>query len=109
MPNAGKSTFLSVVTNAKPKIDNYPFTTISPNIGILENRENKYVITDLPGIIEGAHKGKGLGHIFLQHLKRCKIIIFLISMEDSDPFNSYNIINTELKKYDKSFLKKKTL
>lgn len=109
LPNAGKSTFLSVVTNAKPKIDNYPFTTISPNIGILENRKNKYVITDLPGIIEGAHKGKGLGHIFLQHLKRCKIIIFLISMEDSDPFNSYNIINTELKKYDKSFLKKKII
>ena len=109
LPNAGKSTFLSVVTNAKPKIGNYPFTTISPNIGALKYNENKYLIADLPGIIENAHQGKGLGHIFLQHLKRCKAMIFLISVEDDDPFKSYEIIINELKKYNKTFLKKKII
>ncbi|MBP5301306.1 MAG: GTPase ObgE [Bacilli bacterium] len=108
MPNAGKSTLLSKITNAKPKIDDYPFTTLSPNIGVL-TYDNKFLVADLPGIIKDAHKGKGLGHLFLQHLERCKIIIFLISMEDDDPIKTYNTIIDELKKYNKLFFKKKII
>ncbi len=101
LPNAGKSTLLSVVSNANPEIADYPFTTIEPNLGVVHvNKFDTFVMADLPGLIEGAHLGKGLGLTFLRHLERCRLIVHLVSMSmESDPVNDYKIIRNELKNY----------
>lgn len=101
LPNAGKSTLLSVVSNANPEIADYPFTTIEPNLGVVNiNKYESFVMADLPGLIEGAHLGKGLGLTFLRHLERCRIVVHLVSMEGTtDPYKDYLTIKNELKSY----------
>lgn len=111
-PSVGKSTFLSVVSNAKPAIADYPFTTIEPNIGVVSLRDDRsFILADMPGLIEGAGDGKGLGHEFLRHIKRCRVLIHVIDMSgfENDPIEAYNIINAELAKYDLDFEKKKQI
>ncbi len=106
-PNAGKSTLLSVMTAAKPKIANYAFTTITPNLGIVEYRDNKsFCIADLPGIIEGAAEGKGLGHRFLRHIERNSILLFLIPADSKDHRKEFEILVNELKEYNPELLQK---
>ena len=100
LPNAGKSTFISVVTNAKAEIAPYPFTTLSPNLGALTFPSGRNaVLADLPGLIEGASLGKGLGLDFLRHAERCRLILQLVDMSDEDPFASYKVIEHELSSY----------
>lgn len=98
-PNAGKSTLLSVLTAARPKIANYPFTTLHPNLGVFYLYDKEYVIADLPGLIEGASEGVGLGHRFLGHAERCKIILHLIDGTSDDVVESYKTIQSELLNY----------
>ena len=102
-PNVGKSTFLASVTNAKPKIANYHFTTIDPNLGVVDLDDSGFVIADIPGLIEGAADGVGLGHEFLKHIERCRILIHLVdaaSTEGRDPVSDVEAINHELEKYN---------
>jgi len=106
-PNAGKSTLLKTITSAKPKIGNYEFTTLKPNLGIVEYRDYRsFVIADIPGIIEGASEGKGLGHHFLRHIERNSILLFLISCESEKVVDQYYILLNELKKYNPELLDK---
>lgn len=106
-PNAGKSTLLSVMTAAKPKIASYAFTTITPNLGIVEYRGGKsFCIADLPGIIEGAAEGKGLGHRFLRHIERNSILLFLIPADSKDHREEYEILRNELEEYNPELLQK---
>jgi GTP-binding protein len=101
LPNAGKSTFLSVVSNAKPKIADYPFTTLHPNLGVVRlNEAFEFVIADIPGLIEGASSGQGLGTRFLGHVERCSALLHLLDCTSDDPFESYQTIRNELQKYD---------
>lgn len=109
-PNAGKSTFISKVSNAKPKVANYKFTTLTPVLGVVKREDNELVFADIPGIIEGASDGVGLGFEFLKHIERCHFLIHLISMDEidnEDAFKSFEIINNELKKYKKELLNKR--
>lgn len=107
-PNAGKSTLLSVVSAAKPKIADYAFTTLVPHIGIVGYRDNKsFVMADIPGIIEGAHLGKGLGHRFLRHIERNSVLLFMISSESVDIAAEYKVLLNELKQFNKELLQKK--
>ena len=106
LPNAGKSSFLSRCTKAKPKIANYPFTTINPNLGVLNINHKEIVLADIPGLIEGSHKGIGLGDRFLRHIERCKTLIHLIDISEKDILGNYLKIKSELSKYDKKILKK---
>lgn len=109
-PNAGKSTLLSVVTAAKPKIANYEFTTLKPNLGIVKNRESQtFVMADIPGIIEGAAEGKGLGHRFLRHIERNSILLFVIPADTKDIRKEYEILEDELKRYNPELLDKSRL
>ena len=109
-PNAGKSTLLSVITSAKPKIGDYPFTTLKPNLGIVENRDfQSFVMADIPGIIEGAAEGKGLGHFFLRHIERNSVLLFLIPADANDIVAEYEILLNELKKYNPELLDKQRL
>ncbi|GAA0747308.1 MULTISPECIES: GTPase ObgE [Flavobacteriaceae] len=106
-PNAGKSTLLSVVTAAKPKIADYEFTTLKPNLGIVEYRDHQsFVIADIPGIIEGAAEGKGLGHYFLRHIERNSVLLFLIPADADDIKKQYDILLDELKRYNPEILDK---
>ena len=106
-PNAGKSTFLSVVTAAKPKIANYPFTTLQPNLGIVQYRDGRsFVIADIPGIIENAHQGKGLGHRFLRHIERNATLLFMVPCDSDDIRKEYNILLNELAAYNPELLDK---
>ena len=109
LPNAGKSSFLSKCTRARPKIANYPFTTINPNLGVLNYNYKEIVLADIPGLIEGSHKGIGLGDKFLRHIERCKTLIHLIDISDKNILNNYLKIRNELSKYDKKILKKKEI
>ena len=109
-PNAGKSTFISSVSNAQPKIANYPFTTLIPNLGIVKYDEYKsFVMADIPGLIEGASDGKGLGIQFLKHIERTKILVFMIDLNSEDIIKEYNLLNKELKLFDKELLKKPSI
>ena len=109
-PNAGKSTLLSVITDAKPKIADYEFTTLKPNLGIVKYRDFKsFIMADIPGIIEGASDGKGLGHYFLRHIERNSTLLFMIPSDSDDIVNSYNILLKELKKYNSEMLDKSRL
>ena len=106
-PNAGKSTLLSVMTTAKPKIADYPFTTLQPHLGIVKYGEyQSFVMADIPGLIEGASKGKGLGHQFLKHIERNKILLFLIDVEEKNPNEVYNQLLDELVNFNKDLLDK---
>ena len=106
-PNAGKSTLLSVITAAKPKIADYAFTTLVPNLGMVEYRDGKsFCIADLPGIIEGAAEGKGLGHRFLRHIERNSILLFLIPADSPDQRKEFDILVNELEKYNPELLHK---
>lgn len=101
VPNAGKSTFLSAVTNAEPKIASYPFTTLQPNLGVANlDEDNTLVLADIPGLIEGAHQGIGLGHDFLRHIQRTRVLIHLLDGLSEDPLADYAQINTELALFD---------
>lgn len=109
-PNAGKSTLLSVLTSAKPKIADYEFTTLKPNLGIVQYRDFKsFVMADIPGIIEGAAEGKGLGHYFLRHIERNATLLFLIPADSNDISKEYEILLDELRRYNKELLDKDRL
>ena len=100
MPNAGKSTFISAVSSAKPKIADYPFTTLVPNLGVVQKSDGgSYVIADIPGLIEGASEGVGLGHEFLRHVERCRFLLHIVDLTEENPIENYKIINDELKKH----------
>lgn len=106
-PNAGKSTFLASVTSAKPKIANYPFTTLEPNLGIVRYYDDRsFVIADIPGIIEGASEGKGIGLRFLRHIERNSVLLFMVSAEEENVSESYKVLLSELKKYNPELLAK---
>jgi ferrous iron transport protein B len=109
-PNAGKSTLLSVLTSAKPKIADYPFTTLKPNLGIVRYRDfQSFVIADIPGIIEGASQGKGLGHYFLRHIERNSVLLFLVPADSPNIVEEYHILLKELEKYNPELLDKQRL
>ena len=100
MPNAGKSTFISAVSSARPKIADYPFTTLVPHLGVVKKPdEGSYVIADIPGLIEGASEGVGLGHEFLRHVERCRFLIHIVDLTSENPIKNYITINNELKKH----------
>ena len=100
MPNAGKSTFISAVSSAKPKIADYPFTTLVPNLGVVQKSDGgSYVIADIPGLIEGASEGVGLGYEFLRHVERCRFLVHIVDLTAENPVDNYKIINNELKKH----------
>lgn len=109
-PNAGKSTLLSVVSAAKPEIANYPFTTLVPNLGIVEYRNHRsFVMADIPGIIEGAHEGKGLGLRFLRHIERNSILLFMVPADSDDIHQEYKVLLNELRQYNPELLDKQRL
>ena len=109
LPNAGKSTFLSVVSRARPKIAGYPFTTLKPQLGVVHIDEKEFVLADLPGLIEGAHEGVGLGVRFLKHIERCGIILHLIDATADDIVQSYHTVRGELEQYSELLAHKKEL
>jgi GTPase len=109
MPNAGKSSLLSVLTKARPKIANYPFTTLNPNLGVTSFSDKEITIADIPGLIEGAHEGVGLGDKFLRHIERCKSLIHLIDVNDKNILENYLKIRKELAKYSSQLIKKKEI
>lgn len=106
LPNAGKSTFLSVTTRAKPKIADYPFTTLVPQLGVVYVNDREFVMADIPGLIEGAHDGKGLGDRFLAHVERCRCLIHLIDMSQENPMDAYQKIREELWMYSRDLAEK---
>lgn len=111
-PNVGKSTLLSVISNANPKIANYPFTTIYPNLGVCEVLGETFVVADIPGLIEGASEGLGLGHYFLKHVERVRLLVHLVDISEVEGRNAiedFHIINSELEKYNKSLTKTKQI
>lgn len=106
MPNAGKSTLLSVLSRARPKIADYPFTTLHPNLGVIDFQGYDFVMADVPGLIEGAAEGHGLGHRFLRHVERCATFLHLIDGTAEDPYKAYQVIRTELARYAPELLDK---
>ena len=109
LPNAGKSTLLSVITSANPKIANYKFTTLNPNLGVAIYDNKEITLADIPGLIEGAHEGIGLGIKFLKHIERCKILLHMIDITEENLVLSYKQIRNELKKYSNDLVKKKEI
>jgi GTP-binding protein len=106
-PNAGKSTLLSVISAARPKIADYPFTTLEPNLGVVGlSGHRSYVVADIPGIIEGAHEGKGLGFRFLQHVERTRVLAFLIPLDSEDPQATYDQLRSEVRQYSSALADK---
>ncbi len=108
-PNAGKSSLLAALTRAKPKIANYPFTTINPNLGVANYDGKEITLADIPGLVEGAHKGVGLGDKFLRHIERCKVLLHLIDLSEHDLVSAYKQIVKELSSYDKKLNTKKEI
>ena len=109
LPNAGKSSLLSAITSATPKIANYKFTTLNPNLGVAVYDDKEITIADIPGLVEGAHKGVGLGIKFLKHIERCKTLLHLIDITEKDLESTYTQVKNELKSYNKDLLKKKEI
>ena len=110
LPNAGKSTLLSRISSAKPKIADYPFTTLSPNLGIVSYQDFKsFVVADIPGLIEGAHTGKGLGHQFLRHIERTRALAYLVDINDENPRQTFETLQNELKTYSRLMIKKPSM
>ena len=109
LPNAGKSSLLASITNANPKIANYQFTTLNPNLGVASYDDKEITLADIPGLIEGAHEGTGLGIQFLKHIERCKTLLHLIDITNHDLVAAYNQVKNELKNYSQDLLKKKEL
>ena len=110
LPNAGKSTLLSVLSAAKPEIANYPFTTLQPNLGIVSYRDHRsFIMADIPGIIEGASEGKGLGLRFLRHIERNAVLLFMVSCEEKSIADTYKVLLSELKKYNPDLVDKKRI
>ena len=109
LPNSGKSTLISVLTKARPKIADYPFTTLSPNLGVLNADHKNIIIADIPGLISGASQGRGLGIKFLKHIERTKIIVHLIDIDSNDIVTDFHTISTELNQYNPELLKKPTI
>ena len=109
LPNAGKSTLISTLSEAKPKIADYPFTTLNPVLGIAKYNDNELVIADIPGLIEGAHEGKGLGDRFLGHIERCNLLLHLIDANDTDVINSWKTVRNEISAYSKELDEKKEI
>ena len=109
LPNAGKSSLLAAITNANPKVANYHFTTLNPNLGVASYDDKEITIADIPGLVEGAHKGTGLGIQFLKHIERCKSLLHLIDITSEDLKKSYHQVKNELKKYSDKLIKKKEL
>ena len=109
LPSAGKSSLLAAITNATPKIANYEFTTLNPNLGVVSYDNKEITIADIPGLIEGAHEGTGLGTKFLKHIERCKSILHLIDITNENLNKSYNQVKNELKNYSSQLIKKKEL
>jgi GTP-binding protein len=109
LPNAGKSSLLAAITNANPKIANYQFTTLNPNLGVASYDDKEITIADIPGLVEGAHKGTGLGIQFLKHIERCKSLLHLIDITNDDLKKSYKHVKNELKNYNSNLEKKKEL
>ena len=109
MPNAGKSSLLAALTRARPKIANYPFTTLNPNLGVAMYGSKEITLADIPGLIEGAHEGTGLGDKFLRHIERCKILLHLLDLTEADLIKNYLKVRKELQKYDKSLSNKREI
>lgn len=106
LPNVGKSSLLARISQARPKIAEYPFTTLTPNLGVVKYKDKSFVVADIPGLIEGASQGKGLGHQFLQHIERTKILVHLLDATSGDLAKDYKVIRNEIKKYSLKLLKK---
>ena len=109
LPNAGKSSLLSKISSALPKIADYPFTTLNPVLGVVKDYDYNFVVADIPGLIEGAHEGKGLGYQFLKHIERTKILLFLIDTADENPLENYRLLKKELLNYNPDLKKRKYL
>lgn len=109
LPNAGKSTFLAAVSAAKPKIADYPFTTLHPNLGVVRAGDKDFVLADIPGLIEGAHEGAGLGDRFLGHVERCRVLLHLVDATQDDIATAYKVVRGELKAYSSELAKKKEI
>ena len=109
LPNAGKSTLLSVVSAARPKIASYPFTTLYPGLGVAEIDDHEFIIADIPGLIKGAHLGSGLGTRFLGHIERCKVLLHLVDCCDDNPVESWKVIQNEIKEYGADLDSKKCI
>jgi GTPase len=105
-PSVGKSTIISILSNAKPKIAEYPFTTLQPNLGMVEHNERSFVLADLPGLIENAHQGQGLGIRFLKHIERCRVFLHVVALDREDPYDDYVKINYELEQYDERLVQR---
>ncbi|MCX6841028.1 MAG: GTPase ObgE [candidate division WOR-3 bacterium] len=106
LPNAGKSTLLSRLTRANPKVASYPFTTLTPNLGVMQTRDVRFTVADMPGIIKGAHEGKGLGLAFLRHIERTRMLVFVIDAADGRPKNDYTELIGEIGSYNEEILKR---
>ena len=109
LPNAGKSTFLASVSAAKPKIADYPFTTLAPQLGVVNSDGREFVLADIPGLIEGAHEGTGLGDRFLGHVERCRVLLHLVDGTANDVADAYRTVRRELKAYDATLARKKQI
>jgi GTPase len=109
LPNAGKSTLLSRLTAATPKIADYPFTTLTPNLGVAEAGEERFVVADIPGLVEGAHRGKGLGHRFLRHVTRCRALVLVVDLSSPDPASDLDTVREELRAYDAELAERRSL